>query len=304
VRGLRRNCHLVVIAGLLGLLAAPGAARATGDCVPGSWPAAQGAPATAVVRLVNQHRASIGLGPLVVSPTLSAAAVWKSRHMAQFEYIDHDDPAPPAARTWIDRVHTCAYPVQAIAGENIAAGARTPAEVLAGWLASPGHRQNIEAPEFVAIGVGMARSADGIDFWTQDFGSVADPGSALPPAAPPPPPPPPPAAAPAPAMQVAAGRCRRTKRSRRAVSCRVRVASLVGPARLRARLVRHGRTLAHRSVRVRVPGVFRVRLVGRRPLRAGRYRFAVRLGSAVARSSVRLRPLGFVNRPAPSATLR
>jgi uncharacterized protein YkwD len=289
VLGLRRIRHSIVVAAVLGLLATPAAARAAGDCVPGAaWPAPLPAPATDVVRLVNAHRASIGLGPLLVSPTLTAAAVWKSRHMAEYGYVAPDDPAPPVARTRLDRVHTCAYPVQAIAGENIAAGARTPAEVMAGWLDSPGHRANIEAPEFAAIGVGVARAADGIEFWTQDFGSVADAGSALPPTSPAPPPPPP--ASPVAQMRVAVGHCRRAHRSRRAVSCRVRVSALAGPARLRARLVRRGHTVARGAVRVRVPGVLRVRLTGRRPLRAGRYRLAVRLGAVSARSPVRLKP--------------
>jgi uncharacterized protein YkwD len=292
VLGVRRNRQLTVLAAMFGLLVAPAAARATGDCVPGAWPAAQATPAIDVVRLVNQHRASMGLGPLLISPTLTAAAQWKSRHMAQYAYVDHNDPTPPVARTWDDRVHTCGYTPQAFAGENIAAGARTPSEVMQGWLSSSGHRQNIESPTFAAIGVGVAQSGGRV-YWTQDFGSVADPGSALPPpASAPPAPPPPPAASPAPQMRVAAGRCRRTRHSRRAVSCRVRVGSLAGPARLRVRLVRRGRTVARGSARVRVPGTFRVRLKGRHALRAGRYRLAVRLGSATARSGVRLGPRG------------
>jgi uncharacterized protein YkwD len=289
VLGLRRTHHLIVLAAVVGLLVAPAAARATGDCVPGAWPAAQAAPAAEVVRLVNQHRASIGLGPLLVSPTLTRAAVWKSRHMAAYDYIAHDDPAPPVARTWIDRVHTCAYPLNAYAGENIAIGARTPNEVMAGWLTSTGHRENIESPQFTAIGVGVAGSGSRLS-WTQDFGSVADAGSALPPPPPAPPPTPPPTTSPAAPTTVVAGRCRRAKRSRRAVSCRVRVSALVGSPRLRARLVRHGRTVARGSLRVRVPGTVRVRLAGKRKLRAGRYRLAVRVGSVSARSAVRLRP--------------
>ena len=289
VLGLRRTHHLSVLTAVLGLLVAPAAARATGDCVPGAWPAPQAAPASEVVRLVNQHRAAIGLGPLLVSPTLTRAAVWKSRHMAQYRYLEHDDPPPPVARTWIDRVHTCAYPANAYAGENIAVGARTPSEVMAGWLNSTGHRENIESPQFTAIGVGVAATG-GTLYWTQDFGSVADAGSALPPTPPAPPPTPPPSTSPAAPMTVFAGRCRRAKHSRRAVSCRVRVSALVGSARLRARLVRHGRTVARGSLRLRVPGTARVRLAGKRKLRAGRYGLTVRVGAVYARSAVRLRP--------------
>ena len=211
--------------------------------------------------------------------------------MAAYRYFAHDDPAPPIARTPAERIQACAYPAGAIVGENIAAGARTADEVMAGWLDSPGHRRNIEAPEFAAIGVGVAQTADGIDLWVQDFGSVVDVGSVVPPPAPPAPPPAPPpgsTAPPAGGLAVTVVDCRRSKRSRRVVACRLRVDGLATPAGLRARLVRRGRTAARGSMRVHTPGAVRLRLTGGRPLPAGRYRLVLRLGDARARSAVRL----------------
>jgi uncharacterized protein YkwD len=133
---------------------APVAAAPVGDCQAGPWPAAFPQVAADVVARVNAHRAGRGLAPLAVSPTLTAAAEWKARHMAQYGYMEHNDPAPPVQRSPFERMQACGYPERALAGENIAAGYDSAASVMAGWLGSPGHRANIERPEFQAIGVG------------------------------------------------------------------------------------------------------------------------------------------------------
>lgn len=69
------------------------------------------------------------------------------------------------------------------------------------WLASPGHRANIESPSLRAIGIGVARSGRGTLYWTQNFGTSTA-GATPPPPAPTPPPPvpgPPPPSPPPPA---------------------------------------------------------------------------------------------------------
>src|SRR5689334_13484732 len=92
---------------------------AVGDCVQDdAWPAVRQDYADQVVALVNAHRATLGLAPLQVSPTLTAAAVWKVRHMAFYKYFTHDDPAPPVARTWRERLQACGYAGDGM-GENI-----------------------------------------------------------------------------------------------------------------------------------------------------------------------------------------
>ncbi len=178
----------LVSAGLVAAFAvtSPGrvaAAIQTGDCTPGSsWPAQNGSLASQVMALVNQHRAGLGEGQLVTSPTLSASAVWKARHMAAFNYFSHDDPGPPIAptpaRTAADRVATCGY--HASWGENIAEGFTTAQSVLTAWLNSAGHKANIENPSYVATGVGVATASNGAVYWVQDFGFVADGGGTPP----------------------------------------------------------------------------------------------------------------------------
>ena len=149
-----------------------------GGCTTGTdWGRARQNPAGAVVKLVNRYRAQLRLRPLSVSPTLTSAALWKARHMAKYNYFGHWDPAPPVARSPFERVQACGYPLTA-AGENIAYGYRTPEVVMQGWIASPGHRANMQAPQWAAIGVGVAVNGAGIPFWVQVFGARDDSRSA------------------------------------------------------------------------------------------------------------------------------
>ena len=181
---------LGAIAAAVALVApAPRAAAAVGNCTPdAAWGQNNATFASEVVSLVNQHRQALGLSALGVSPTLTASAQWKSAHMAYYQYMQHDDPAPPVARTVSDRLAACGYPMTNIAwGENIAEGYQTPQDVMNAWLNSPGHKANIENASFRAIGVGAVQSSSGAWYWTQDFGSQLDSGT------PPPPPPPSPA---------------------------------------------------------------------------------------------------------------
>ena len=53
-------------------------------------------------------------------------------------------------------------------GENIAAGQRTPEQVMNGWMNSPGHRQNIMGP-YTHIGVGYYVDKNGRMNWVQLF---------------------------------------------------------------------------------------------------------------------------------------
>ena len=191
----------VVALGATLLALAVGGPSAATNCAPGGdWGTNRGDLASQVVSLVNQHRASKGLGSLSVSSTLQASSVWKSLHMARYGYFGHDDPAPPVARSAFQRARDCDYTGGAW-GENIAYGYGSAAAVVGtvnpptGWLGSPGHRANIENPSFTAIGVGVAANASGTLYWTQNFGTG---GSSSPPPPPPPAPPPPPPSSPPP----------------------------------------------------------------------------------------------------------
>jgi uncharacterized protein YkwD len=179
-----------VAAGTLGSLThGVGAAVAAGDCTPAAdWPAQRSDLAQQTIQLVNQHRASLGLRQLVVSPALQASAEWKARHMAKYLYMSHSDPAPPVARDTAERMAACG--VSGAWGENIAYGYPTAQSVVTGWLNSAGHRANIENATYAAIGSGAAVGSSGQIYWAQAFGTSTDGVPPAPAPAPPPPPPP------------------------------------------------------------------------------------------------------------------
>jgi uncharacterized protein YkwD len=170
-----------------------GAAGTTGGCTPDSaWPAAHPDVEAQVLSLVNAHRASLSLPALTTSAALQGSAEWKARHMAAYNYMDHDDPAPPVARTFAERILACGY--TAGAAENLARWYSSASAVVAAWLSDPAHEANIDSSSWHATGIGVAVSAGGVPYWTEDFGSVATSSPALaptPPPAPAPQPPPP-----------------------------------------------------------------------------------------------------------------
>jgi uncharacterized protein YkwD len=267
--------------------AAPAAAAVVGDCIPAaSWPANRADLGAEVVALVNAHRAQLGLQALVVSPTLSAAATWKARNMAAYGYMNHDDPGPLEARTANERIAACGYPL-AEWGEDLASGYATAQAVVDGWLSSPGHRANIERPEFRATGVGAAGAPT---YWSQTFGVAVDAGSVV--VAPLAPAPATAATAPSatapPAAAHAAGTARPIRVScaqhGRRVACRV---SGQRGAVVRIALMRFGRTFARVRMRAASDAV-RVRLHPMRRLRAGRYALVVRAGSATRVRELRM----------------
>lgn len=115
-----------------------------------------------VIRLVNAARRENGLSALTHNWELSRVARYKSQDMADNRYFSHTSP-------------TYGSPFQMIknfgisyrtAGENIAAGQRTPKAVVDAWMNSSGHRANILNASYTQIGVGYV--ADG-NYWTQMF---------------------------------------------------------------------------------------------------------------------------------------
>jgi uncharacterized protein YkwD len=190
----RRAALLPIVAMVLAAVAAPPAAALAGCTREASWAEVKPLWEAEVLALTNAHRASLGLGALAPSASLTDAATWKAAHMARYGYMAHDDPAPPVARSWDQRIRDCGY--ASGAGENIAYGYRSPEAVLEGWLGSDGHRRNIENPTYKVIGVGAAVASSGTPYWAQIFGTrvqagdgVSLPGPTPPPVVQPTPPP-------------------------------------------------------------------------------------------------------------------
>jgi hypothetical protein len=137
-----------------------------------------------VLDLINEERARNGLGALVATQTLDAAAAWLAADLSTIESLNHTDTLGRGLR---DRLNAFDYPGNSTIRENIAAGYSTPAAVVQGWINSPGHYANILAPEATAAGIALYE-APGTKFrffWAMDFGSVIDsapPSGGAPPA--------------------------------------------------------------------------------------------------------------------------
>jgi uncharacterized protein YkwD len=114
--------------------------------------------AARIAALVNVERAAAGLAPLAVSGCAGTFAVTWSRHMASTGDFSHQSLSPIMTGCGARG-----------AGENIAYGATSPEQFMSLWMNSSGHRANILRASFTHVGVGVARSADGRWYATQDF---------------------------------------------------------------------------------------------------------------------------------------
>jgi uncharacterized protein YkwD len=124
--------------------------------------------ATAVVDLTNAERTRGGVAALAASARLMQAAQLHAEQLAQAGRLDHVLPNARYPRPE-DRLAAVSYRWQAYA-ENVAFGQRTAAEVVNGWMQSPGHRANIMNPTYTEMGAGYARDASGRSYWVQVFG--------------------------------------------------------------------------------------------------------------------------------------
>lgn len=59
---------------------------------------------------------------------------------------------------------------QIMGGENLAYGFKNASEVLAGWMDSPTHRENILFPDFTKMSISVYVTDDGTYYWSQEFG--------------------------------------------------------------------------------------------------------------------------------------
>ncbi|MEU6611047.1 CAP domain-containing protein [Streptomyces shenzhenensis] len=119
-----------------------------------------------VVELTNRERGRARLAPLAVDPLLTAAAQAHSADMVARDFYSHT--SPEGSQPW-DRAAAAGSRRRTI-GENIACGQRSAAEVVEGWMNSPGHRANILKPDFTHIGIGFVGGGRTGTYWTQLFG--------------------------------------------------------------------------------------------------------------------------------------
>ena len=118
-----------------------------------------------VLALVNEQRANYGLSPLSYSNELEAVAYAHSRDMAQNNYFNHTNLS---GQSPFDRIKAAGISYRS-AAENIAAGQKTPQEVVNAWMNSAGHRANILNSSVTKMGVGIYSGGSYGIYWTQLF---------------------------------------------------------------------------------------------------------------------------------------
>jgi uncharacterized protein YkwD len=115
--------------------------------------------------LHNAQRRRYNIRPFDPNTPLDACAQRYAGLMAGRGILDHSIDGTSAGA----RVAACGYLWSRI-GENIAAGQRSPWEVVTAWMNSTGHRQNILGP-CRDVGFGLAYDQHGQAFWCVDFGT-------------------------------------------------------------------------------------------------------------------------------------
>lgn len=118
-----------------------------------------------VFRLINQHRESIGVKPLISSDIINFEARKHSANVASGNTsYGHHGFKQRAGR--VRRVVKCGA-----MGENITRvfSLEIARSALNSWLSSKGHRENLENPTYTLSGVGAARTKSGMFYITQIF---------------------------------------------------------------------------------------------------------------------------------------
>jgi len=108
-----------------------------------------------VVALMNEYRADAGLPPLRIDARITRAAEDRMRDMEETGYWSHESPTGMSPFTWLAARD---YTFEA-AAENLASGFETARFLVASWMESHGHRDNIMSAEYEDCGVAIIDGA-------------------------------------------------------------------------------------------------------------------------------------------------
>jgi len=122
-----------------------------------------------VTEKINGIRADHGLAPLRVTGKLRTAARRQSTDMAANDFLAHVDSQGNDLQVRLARAGATEWRT---IGENVgqSMGYRNNSDVIiAGWMKSPHHRDNILSSDYDSTGIGAAIAADGTLYLTQVF---------------------------------------------------------------------------------------------------------------------------------------
>ena len=113
----------------------------------------------------NRERVARKLPPLSLNAQLEAAALAHASDMARHNKMDHEgsDGSTP-----LQRIEREGY-LHRGAGENIAYGAKSVADVMRVWMSSPSHKEHILG-KYAELGAACVKADDGTPYWCVDFG--------------------------------------------------------------------------------------------------------------------------------------
>ncbi|WP_164914204.1 CAP domain-containing protein [Aquimarina sediminis] len=114
-----------------------------------------------ILKLVNEYRSVKGLTALIKNETAEQLAIDHTRYMISKKNINHDN--------FDTRGDTLHEKENAIASaENVASFYPDAQSVVAGWIESDGHRENIEG-NFTHTGIAAIKDENGKYYYTQLF---------------------------------------------------------------------------------------------------------------------------------------
>lgn len=108
--------------------------------------------------LVNVFRLQRGVSLTATDRTALVAARDFSKQMVDLDFFDHDGPN---GLSFYNRVKNSGVSFLEIA-ENIAFGLNAPADLVAAWVNSEGHRHNMEDPNFDHANIGIHIGPNGV----------------------------------------------------------------------------------------------------------------------------------------------
>lgn len=103
-----------------------------------------------LLALTNNHRVALGLSALIHEIPVRDVARAHAKHMVVHDFFDHANPEGDSPGGRLTRAGISWRAV----GENIAAGQASAQEAFQAWLASTGHRANIENTAWTHMGNG------------------------------------------------------------------------------------------------------------------------------------------------------
>ncbi|KAJ1919377.1 hypothetical protein IWQ60_007259 [Tieghemiomyces parasiticus] len=116
-----------------------------------------------ILQLVNAERAKVGLKALTLHANLEKMAITQSKYQVSINKMTHNNPAGSLGT----RATQAGVKWTTIA-ENVAYGYPDEKTVMAGWMSSTGHRENILCTKCNSMGAARV----GI-YWTQCFAQAS-----------------------------------------------------------------------------------------------------------------------------------